>query len=268
MLPKDNPRGGKDENNDCLYNALKKAFPFQVGFRGNKKVNGKYKSGFHRISPAELKTQLNLGRSEPIHYKRIPEVEDLLKIRIHLTGDFSYTSGKSYDPLANVSLTNGHYEFISPESQKDLMCIPTKESVRLLTYWKNGESNYVLFDGTSRHTESRLQTDIKTKSLWKVSVEEDLEPTWRRIHDNAEALSQETGGYMDISKYGYRPSYYVKHYFSKFSKLFPAEPLGRKEAEWISKASGGGLNWANNDTKLEKAYQYDINSFYPSMLKS
>ena len=148
------------------------------------------------------------------------------------------------------------------------MCIPTKESVQLLTYWKSSESNYVMFDGTSRHTESRLQIDIKTKSLWKVSVEEDLEPTWRRIHDNAEALSKETGGYMDLSKYGYRPSYYVKHYFSKFSKLFPAEPLERNEAEWISKASGGGLNWANDDTKLEKAYQYDINSFYPSMLKS
>lgn len=73
---------------------------------------------------------------------------------------------------------------------------------------------------------------------------------------------------MDISKYGYKASKFVKHYFSQFSKLFPADPLGRTESEWISYSSGGGLNWANNGTTLTKAYQYDINSFYPSLLKS
>jgi len=31
---------------------------------------------------------------------------------------------------------------------------------------------------------------------------------------------------------------------------------------------GGGLNWANNDTTLKRGFQYDINSFYPSMMKS
>jgi len=50
--------------------------------------------------------------------------------------------------------------------------------------------------------------------------------------------------------------------------LFEAEPIGLQESEWIRKASGGGLNWANNDTHIEKAFQYDINSYYPSLMAS
>lgn len=69
------------------------------------------------MSKSDLKEFLKIGRDDPIDYRRIPEIEDELEIRINVVGDFEYTSVKThFDRLLTVSLTNGHYKYVSPNS--------------------------------------------------------------------------------------------------------------------------------------------------------
>lgn len=105
-------------------------------------------------------------------------------------------------------------------------------------------------------------------SNWVVPVRSpgDLEKAWRENYENNEAVKR--NDFQDISRWSGRFDKCIRYFFSHYARLFECEPLDRKESEWISKASGGGLNWANNDTKLPKAHLYDIRSYYPSLLAS
>jgi len=145
---------------------------------------------------------------------------------------------------------------------------PTKEPATLITSFGLGNGKYVLFDGENEY-ESEVIPSVSIKQyVMTVRTKEELRTKHKERMDNINALAKETGGFMDLSKYGFRASYFVRHYFGKFAKLYPADPIEEQEARWISKAMGGGLNWANNDTTLKRGFQYDINSFYPSMMKS
>lgn len=269
LIRKPNPNGGKDEHNDCLHTALTKAFPFSVGRTvSTQDRKGKWKKSIKQIQKADLKKLLHLERDDPIHYKRLPEIEDEIQIRIHLMGDYTHTSGKPYDREATLRLENGHYSYVPPVSQRNMQFNPTKEPATLITSFGSGNGKYVLFDGENEY-ESEVIPSVSIKQyVMTVRTKEELRTKHKERMDNINALAKETGGFMDLAKYGFRASYFVRHYFVKFSKLYPADPIEEQEARWISKAMGGGLNWANNDTTLKRGFQYDINSFYPSMMKS
>ena len=269
LIRKPEPEGGADEHNDCLYNAIKQAFPFSVGRKVNvKSAKGKWKTTIKRLSKSDLKELLKIGRDDPVDYRRIPEIEDELQVRIHVVGDFEYTSGKThFDRLLTVSLTNGHYKYVPPISQKELFTPPSKEPCTLITRLYQSENSYLLFDGDREYQSEGITSVSKDKFIFEVKSKEELRTKHEERMKNVRALAKETGGYMDLSRFMFRTSLFVKSYFSKFSKLYPADPIDQVEALWISKASGGGLNWANKNTTLKNAYQYDINSFYPSIMK-
>lgn len=56
--------------------------------------------------------------------------------------------------------------------------------------------------------------------------------------------------------------------FAKLNAMMtPPAKIGQLESTWIDAAKSGGLIWANElPVELETACQYDINSFYPSLL--
>ena len=92
LFPIDNPEGGNDLNNDCLYRCLKKL---------DKQI---------KIKPFELKKSLNLKRDDKIDISLINSVEKMVKMNINIVGDYSYISEGNYFKTANLTLIHEHYD--------------------------------------------------------------------------------------------------------------------------------------------------------------
>jgi len=134
---------GNDPHNDCLYNAIRKAFPFS---------NVQQPKTNKRITPIEFKELLGISRSEKVPLDRIPDIETLLQIPIHLVGDHSRTSGNVYKSQKNKSITirtkSGHATFESPPSIRNLNVKKLPAPKPLITSFRKTPYVYLNFDGT------------------------------------------------------------------------------------------------------------------------
>ena len=85
------------------------------------------------------------------------------------------------------------------------------------------------------------------------------------IHD-ADALKKATNGLINLYKTGSIKNT-AMHLFDKLSKTIEnPEPIRPDEARWIERATTGAVIW--NEKYEGEAYEYDIKSQYPSLLRS
>jgi hypothetical protein len=257
--------GGCDnENNDCLYYCLKRAY-------------GTYSNLPQAIKkPEYIKSSLGLERNDPIPIACIEKVERLARsIAINVVGDYTYISKSLAQRRITLTLTNGHYSLVLNPDRKH-PSFECKRPKKPITYQENEINDVVLiYDGKNTKSISVQQFQkLKFKgnhSFIPVNRTETLEIAYTRIHAEREAFLEETkklGLPIDIALLDWSIKKTSLWLFEKLSVGIPAnEPLDALEAQWISKVMMGGIIWAQKDWK-GYGREYDKTSLYPSIQQS
>ena len=274
-LPPPNPGGSASgKHNDCLYNCLIKAFAGRI-------PSMKY--------PSRLKKFLGLDRDDPVHYNLIPKLEDKLKIRIHIHGDYEYTSPKQFTRVIYLRLKNGHYTISHHESKKLIQAVSFDEHSPIFFYRGEGPSIlkspisslglkniFHTYDGQlgkmTMDEFAEMQRDMRLKPqscpfFMVSSKSRDLEAEYNKFVKNADRLRDRTNGLINLYKNKGNMVMCIKRLFYNCSRCFEPEYISPQQTIWTDNALGGALIWGIK-CELENAILYDFNSFYASVMNS
>lgn len=245
---KPQPKGGSDINNDCLFNCILNAL-------------GNEYSRFPKdmCYPNTFKKKLKLGRDDKVPLSLIPIIEKKLNIKINVIGDDNYTSDYDSRLEINLKLVNEHYELI-PRVNKDFnKVIVSKDPKKLIVY--NDKNEY--YDGKKV---SLIKTDSKDFVFVKTPVDKTMMEYWNIIITEKKELYELSEGRIDLSRTNYNYKKAVTRLLKDSTRIIPEiQEMDPVEQNWIYKTKLGALIFAE-ETVVESAYNYDINSFYPSIL--
>lgn len=250
--------GLDDDENDCLFNSIKE-------------IIGLYRCPKNCKSSATLKQLLGLNRGDKIPLPRIEDIENIMKVNIHLVGQYNYSSKNKYSLNAYLDTTNDHVIPLKNNFKtKDLIVNVPKFQQSLVVY-KIDDDIVKCYDGMSVfemnldnfYTEKRNRFGKKAyiKCISNCVIKE-----YHEIIKNTDILKQLHGGRFDLSRSGYKiTNEALKCAYYTFMPFITPEPLTPNEHVWIHNSFKGGLifNQSTTDTQL---YEYDINSAYPAMM--
>jgi hypothetical protein len=253
-VPKGKPQGGASDYNDCLYHAL------CLGLNGVSNFPASIQK------PMTFKTKLGLSRKDKVDVSLLPKVEDLIKVNIFCTGDYTYTSGKKFNYSVHLTLKNGHYEL--NKSVKKKYDVPTNtKKIGFIAFSTDNQYDVITEDFEIKVSKSEKQflnekyPDYffidKTKYLFKKSLKE----LFFEFKQGRNDIFEETEGFIDLNKTPYfsQTAKKVIHYKSSF--VDEPEELTPNEAIWIKKAFMGGLLFAK-EGNYKNAVCIDMNSMY------
>jgi hypothetical protein len=244
-------RGGNSPHNDCLYNCLYQLIDQkQLTF----------------TKPEQLKYYLRLYRDDPVDIALIPRLEARIKIKINVSGDYTYVSNYNSQREINLKLINGHYTI--DQAKMKLVYIPSTEK-QLLLY---DNTLFIAYDG---HKEFKLSYDeyisiVRNETQYriinrvnsKISMEAEYQQTMREIDEIKEASNGEINYYKT-----YSDKNTALTLFNHLTRTVPKpEQITQLEAQWINEASNSALMF--HEVYEGPAYNYDIKSMYPSIMKS
>lgn len=249
-------RGGNDENNDCLFVALKHA----IGKSMPREIK----------TPEKLKSFLGLKRTDKVPMSKIPLIDEVLGSNrsLNVMGAFSYFSSKSTPIQINLKLYNEHYRLVANDKRNKALIygepIP-KSSVYSFSVKKE---HVILFNG--EQTELSLD-EWKLKKKEKIIAlcskdDAKLKETRDKFIFEADELIKITKGFINLYKFK-KVKYASLEYFRQMSKTI-REPLEITpvEAELLNNAFSGGLQYIETGYK-GYGQTFDINSMYPSCLR-
>lgn len=264
LRKKKNKSGGEsiDKNNNCLFYCLKKS---------NINTTWKY--------PHSLKKFLKLDQNDKIHYSNLFKIEDKIKTKINLTGDYNYISGKDYKKTINLILKNGHYKLEDTKKKKknNLISNASKKNRSLLVYHINNKENKTYYyDGKKYFTKFNDEekknyyshskyhfriVNIRYENIDKVNdyLKNEYDSYLKDINEIKEKFNYDILKFVDLKNFSL---YYSYHYGLK---NFDIEDMSEHETLWIKQAlTGGLLNCKKGEFK--NCSCYDVNSMYPSIL--
>ena len=248
-------KGGNDKNNNCLYHCLKDIF-----FDNTAWADG-----------LQMKKYLKLKFYDKVPISMIPLIESKQNCRINITGDYVYTSTKDSNKEVNLKLINEHYSLdlsnvkgivnkfkISNVCKKPIIY----DAKTLIAY--DGKKLYTL-KPQERKDHMNHRTDYilvsKSNDKHKKTHKEDYDDFVR----DADLLLEKTNGIINMYKTG-NDKVTALNLFDYMTKHITPDDIEQAEANWINKASLGALIFAQ--PYEGPAYDYDVKSQYPSIMKS
>lgn len=272
-------KGGctSNKNNDCLYYCLKDVL--------GDDLSDSYRSAAH------LKSLLGIDRADKIDYTRIPEIERRINtvnkennthrnVCINVTGDVSYASTSTGTFKIDIILSGGHYTLKQNDTKRGLLKVVqyfTKVK-KFVVYYKKEDGNYLLtFDGENELCYDKTQFDeIQKKEYHKLSTKEaditheyskiDVLNIYNRYIQIIDQLKKKSMGAIDLYKTGTFKCTALRM-FDDYNKQRETDMIDENEARFLELATSGAVMWCEKGYE-GKAYEYDINSFYPSLLRS
>jgi hypothetical protein len=253
-------RGGKDDHNDCLFWCIAKCI-------GTSEMKDSWNY------PYKFKKRLNLERDDPVHVSNFPYIEENLKININCVGDYTYVSQSKYPKNVNIKLQNGHFSYVHDHKKDNLIHKIAKNSQKLVLFHE-GDTCVNLYDG---HIQTKISFDefeilrkdyfgpycyLYCKTL-KTIVDE-----YKQIMSCSEQIHKASNGIIDYSKAGYSHKKMILKLLYNFTRsIQEPEDMTPLEEEYIRNCFTGGLIYSKK-CDLDNAVCVDINSAYPSFLKS
>lgn len=252
-----NTTGGANKFNDCFYLALNEGLNYTL-----------------KIKPFQFKRKLGLNRKDNIPYTMIAFIEDYIKININLYGDYIYITPNKYTRTINLKLHNGHY-FLYKELCKKYIILQEPKKNLIVGYHDRTLNTYSIYSNEKISTmEAQEYYNMKNAcytnftTIDYVFINKDpkktIEQTYNDFIKNANIVKDITNNFIDIFKF-----VCIKHcvlwLIDYYNTLIHPETIDQQEANWISQALMGGINHCNKSENTN-AYQYDHNSFYPSLM--
>ena len=271
---------GESEKNDCLPDALRQAF-FDP--------------------PAILKTNeafkafCGTERYDKIDLTLLPKIEKALQMNIICCGQYEYTNSKRYPRSIKIRVYNDHVDHVYAMGHwKELTQGYNKKKIVKMSplyFKKNLETQTVKLcrlmhgnQGDKIITVEPLSylTDFHKSKLkyryFLVEVEPREQPEdviereiklRKRFNDKAyKYIGSSMAGCLNPFHARFKWNKMASHYWYKHApkSISQCDPFDVDEDVWISKAMTGGLLYAEKETRIENAFEYDINSMYPALM--
>jgi hypothetical protein len=251
--------GGKDPNNDCLYNALKLAMGNDIPWK----------------TPTALKNFLKVNRNAMIHMNDIKKIDDKIKqYKIMVTGDDTYTSTKNCQRTIHINLFDEHYTL--DQSKKGYSLNVNFKEKKPVICFINGE-HVETYDGVEKkiitHKEYYKFTKCNNTPYIYVSVNrarqkvcdrKTIEEEYKLFIDKADNLKEKSKGMINLYKTGTN-QLTALNLFDRYTKAISPEDIEQDESYWTECSTMGAL--IRCQTYEGQAYKYDVVSMYPSILK-
>lgn len=234
--------------------------------------------------PFLLKRALGLGRNDLIPISKLTEVSKLIKADVNVIGDVEHHhQGSKHLRSITVQLHNQHYTVPNKHAIDTQLRGNTNSREKTIVLWRkavdkiNSSITYQGCDGVtvfplSRETLSNFWMKPKSckhiyRQAEKATSAQEMLAEHRALEADIKILKDASKGFVNL----YRQLNETKSALFIFAKLnrllVPPPKLGQLESTWITNAKSGGLIYGK-ECELEKGYEYDITSFYPSLLSS
>jgi len=252
--------GGKDPNNDCLITCLRKYF----------KANDKF------IDAADLKTQLDLQRGDPIPLTCIKKVENYInngeknKYAIFVSGDAEYTSEIDSTRHIHLILSNGHFSVNTTKINKSSRVSFDEKPIMIIN---PVDRSYETFDGETVVVLSKEEYEAKRNEYAHLMVWKDFTPQSNKMeisdayhyyHEMAEELKEASNGKFNMYRCPTLKNIAL-NYFYDLTKSVQPEDICNNEAKWINAASSHAVTyWQPYKGEI---HAFDVNSRYPHIMQ-
>lgn len=263
FIPINTPEGGKDKNNDCLMNCIKKCVQQRDCIYGE-----------------GLKNYLGLERDAMIPIDMMPQVEEYInsnilqkeKYAIMVSGEEEYISPINTNKIIRLILSSNHYSL----DTKSITVVKGKAfSEKQILIYEVLDDEYNVYDGESEYTIDRDQYTYYnnnpntceyilvhknyTNKVKKLSIEE----SYNEFIKMANEMKEKTDGKINFFKTG-TVKKTALNYFYELTKSVQPEPISNNEAKWIENASFSALTYW--EPFKGTVYSYDRNSHYPNTM--
>jgi len=252
--------GGKDPNNDCLITCLRKYF----------KANDKF------IDAADLKTQLDLQRGDPIPLTCMKKVENYInngeknKYAIFVSGDAEYTSEIDSTRHIHLILSNGHFSVNTTKINKSSRVSFDEKPIMIIN---PVDRSYETFDGETVVVLSKEEYEAKRNEYTHLMVWKDFTPQSNKMeisdayhyyHEMAEELKEVSNGKFNMYRCPTLKNIAL-NYFYDLTKSVQPEDICNNEAKWINAASSHAVTyWQPYKGEI---HAFDVNSRYPHIMQ-
>lgn len=273
--------GGHSAKNDCLWHCLNQAFRET---RLPRSIN----------LPHLLKRKLGLARTAMVSVSKLPMLSQILKVELNVVGDVEQHHNQAKDGVYTKKLTlklhDQHYTLAKKHAIDNQLRGSTSVMDRPIVLYSEvnsadtGALSYLAYNSSNTlnspnmrplqrkelelfWTKPQSSKQIYRKSQFSKNFTKHCAEEYAEIQRDANQLKVSTKGLINL----HRQLNETKSALFVFAKLnammTPPAKIGQLESTWIDAAKSGGLIWANEaPVELETACQYDINSFYPSLL--
>jgi hypothetical protein len=252
--------GGKDVNNDCLITCLRKYF----------KANDKF------IDAADLKTQLDLQRGDPIPLTCMKKVENYInngeknKYAIFVSGEAEYTSEIDSTRHIHLILSNGHFSVNTTKINKSSRVSFDEKPIMIIN---PVDRSYETFDGETVVVLTKEEYEAKRNEYTHLMVWKDFTPQSNKMeisdayhyyHEMAEELKEVSNGKFNMYRCPTLKNIAL-NYFYDLTKSVQPEDICNNEAKWINAASSHAVTyWQPYKGEI---HAFDVNSRYPHVMQ-
>ena len=251
--------GGCDgEYNDCLFRCIERA------------LGGDSEMPAGINTPPKFKKFLGLGKCAKVPLKSIPDVEDKIKHKINVSGDYSYTSDKKYIPSINLRLTDGHYEYDTKKIKKeDLLRTLSHGKDKPIIIENTSNENVKTYDGENYKTMTFKEIEDlklhKMKGFYYYNQDEPtLKESYKKLKQDTKELKEHG---IDLDKaYGNNKNASIRLLYNDIAHMEGPEAITEFEEKWLLGGSRGPLVYGEKLDNQITAFQYDANSYYSSNL--
>ena len=260
----DREEGGRDENNDCLYNCLYSLL--------KDTLKAKW------VYPSQLKRFLHIKRDSMINsLEHIDRIESYLNIGIFIEGDVKRTPKIKSKTSISIILTDQHFSVkkVTPKERRAHKVFTSFEEKSPIFYHKDKSSEaFHFYDGEVTKTESteqflkRFANRYESKYFYmKCAKKEELKDMHNEFVQNADGLKDATKGRINMYKTHSIKNTALKLFYDMIQHIGDASGVDDNEAEFILGCYRGGLLYHNKGYK-GPAWKGDVCSMYPSLMAS
>lgn len=254
-------KGGCDNKyNDCLFRCIERSFIVLPT-----KING----------PIKMKNYLGLERAELVSIDCLPRLEDKLKCKINVRGDYSYISEKKYRMVINLTLKNSHYELDKQKNKKmDMLKGISFKLQKPIIIENTNTDSFKAFDGTKTWVMTwsemnNIKKNFMTSEfyIYRQEKSKTLEETFSDLMRDAKLIKEATNDRIDLHKSrGNIKNAVMMYFYNDIAHLECPEEITQFEEIWIKNASKGPLVYGKKSDEWRKGVCYDRNSYYPNCL--
>jgi hypothetical protein len=256
----DNARtAGRDEHNDCVFNAIYQALNFKKELLP-KKIN----------SARKFKLHFKVDRDDEVPiFDIVEELQNLLKISIIIVGDKTYTPTEIKARNITLKYSNNHVTLVNNAGKGHIAATHFKEVSKddVISYSWDDDS-IVTFDGKRENHVSSAEFEEMVKDgrmylyeAYQEPLKETLKERREKYFRMADYFKEKTNGLINLYK-DYKMSRIAFDLWRKTSKsIAEPEPIEVYEHEPLVDANIGGVHWYQAGT-FEHCTDYDINMMY------
>lgn len=252
------PEGGRDKNNDCLYNCLYSLL--------KEKLTDLYDA------PWKLKQALHVAKDAMINTnEHIDKIEKWLNIGIFLEGDKNRTP--KIEAKNNIHLIFQDRHFSVKKTKKQHQPVNHFEERQVIYYHFNKETDdFTFYDGEYKDEEKESflqkikdQYTFESKQFYiKCANKANLKKEYKEFVKNADKLKEITKGRINMYRTGTIKNTALKMFYDLIQHVEEPDIIDDNEAEWILNCYRGGLT--HHQKYTGKASKGDVCSMYPSLM--